>query len=108
MGITEISTVDDLRRHVRAAKAKGRNVVVEFYASWCGACKAMRPVYEKHAAMHPTVVCLKSDVDKSKDLSFRAGVQSMPTFQAFVDGTRVEEFAGVNEEALHKMLTKYQ
>jgi thioredoxin 1 len=104
MGITEITTIEDLKKYIRS----GRNVVVEFYAEWCGACKQMGPIYAKHAAQHPSIICLKANVDKAKGLSEKAGVRSMPTFQVFVRGTRVEEFSGANESALHAMLTKYQ
>jgi len=104
MSIIDISSLQELKRYV----ATGKNVVVEFFAEWCGACKSMKPIYEKHAPMHPSVVCLRVNVDKAKDLTAKAGVSSMPTFQAFVRGTRVEEFSGANEQALHKMLTKYE
>ena len=102
----EITTLNDLKRYI--ANAGGKNVVVEFYADWCGACKSMKPIYEKHAPLHPSVICLKVNVDKGKELTAKAGVHSMPTFQVFVRGTRVEEFSGADEKALHSMLTKYQ
>lgn len=108
MGIPEITTIEDLKRYIKAGEESRRNVVVEFYAEWCGACKAMRPIYDRLAATHPSVICLKANVDKAKDLSARAGIHSMPTFQAFVHGTRVEEFSGVDERSLNSMLTKYQ
>lgn len=102
--ISEITTLNDLKKHV----ARGKNVVVEFYASWCGACKSMAPIYQKHSKLHPGLTLLKCDVDKGRDLAMLAGIQSMPTFQAFVNGTRVSEFSGVNEAKLHEMLSKYE
>ena len=105
MSVREISTVEDLKRNISVGRG---NVVVEFYADWCGACKAMGPIYEREARAHPSVVCLKANVDRAKDLSARAGIHSMPTFQAFVRGTRVEEFSGVDERSLISMLKKYQ
>lgn len=106
--IKEVKTYEELRREVQIAEAAGKHVVVKFYATWCGACKAMEPRYKDIERRFPTIVFIQADVDKSRDLVQRAGIHSMPTFQMFVRGTRVQEVVGGNERGLIDMLNKYK
>ncbi|KAJ7973285.1 putative Protein disulfide isomerase [Quillaja saponaria] len=65
---------------------KSKDVLVEFYAPWCGHCKALAPTYEKVARafkLEEHVVIANIDADKYKDLAEKYGVSGYPTLKFF-------------------------
>ncbi len=69
-------------------------VVIDFYATWCGPCKVIAPMYEKLAQTYSELTCLKVDVDESQELVDKYDISCMPTFIFLKDGQVVKKVEG--------------
>jgi thioredoxin 1 len=73
-------------------------VVADFYADWCGPCRALEPMVERLAAETDAVVA-KVDVDVHQRLATDYGVRGVPTLVHFAGGEQVDRTVGVPAEA---------
>jgi thioredoxin len=69
--------------------------VIDFWAAWCGPCRAMAPQFERAAALRPQYRFAKVDVDAEPALAAAYGIRSIPTLVVLRDGEAVAGQAGV-------------
>lgn len=77
----------------------GKNVLVDFYADWCGPCKMQAPIVEAIAEENSDVVVAKLNVDDVEDVAERFNIVSIPTLLIFKGGKLVKNFVGVTMKA---------
>lgn len=78
-------------------------VLVDFYADWCGPCKAMDPVLEEFK-MRSDAKLVKINVDKHRDIALEYSVRSVPCFIFFDDGVeKNRKFGAMPVERLIQM-----
>ncbi|MBC7112430.1 MAG: thioredoxin [Candidatus Methanomethyliales bacterium] len=84
-------------------------VVVDFWASWCGPCMIMAPIFEQLARKYEgKVLMAKVNVDENLEVPQRLGIYGIPTFVFFKNGREVGRLVGaVGASGLEAEIKKY-
>ncbi len=104
-GIVEIND-DNFDRDVLKSD---KPVLIDFWAAWCGPCKALAPIVDEVANSYSGKVKFgKMDVDRNSATPQRYGIRGIPTLLIFKDGKVQEQIVGyVPKETIEKALNKY-
>lgn len=82
--------------------------VVDFWATWCGPCRMLAPIFEDVSAKFTAAKFGKVDVDSAMELAKRFQVSSIPNVCIFKDGQLVDRIIGLcDEEELTETIQKY-
>lgn len=99
----EVTRTEDATSAFRRYINSG-NVVVDFYATWCGPCKYMSRTIDQVAAKFPNVTFLKVDTDQFPSIA--SGIRSIPTLVLYKNGSQVTRIAGAKDAASFTSLLK--
>lgn len=95
-------TLNDFEAEITSTSAP---VIVDFWATWCGPCRAQAPILEQlQEEMGNNIKICKVNVDKEPELAKRFGVMSIPTLIFFRDGKQVEQSVGLKSADELKVL----
>jgi thioredoxin 1 len=86
-------TAKNFKEHI-----KKENVIVDFWADWCGPCKMLSPIFEELSKEIKNVNFAKVNVDESADVAAENGVRGMPTLVLFKNGEEIDRIVGFSSK----------
>ena len=97
-------TTEELKQKIE----NGEKLIVDFWGTWCGPCKVMKPAFEKVAEEYrrenSEVQLYTMDVDKNKEFASSLGIRAIPTVKSFSGGKEVYSQPGMQMEGQIKQL----
>jgi thioredoxin 1 len=105
MGVTQIKSADEWKTLVEGSTEP---VVVDFFATWCGPCKAISPLVEKLSDSVTSVKFYKVDVDELSTVAADNGISAMPTFLFYKNGEKQDKLTvrGANPPAIQQAVAE--
>jgi thioredoxin 1 len=93
MASEKILTITDENFEAEVLKSE-KPVLVDFWATWCGPCRAVAPVLDELAEQNDKVLIAKLNVDEQQKIAYQYQVSSIPTFILFKDGKMADRMMG--------------
>ncbi len=101
------STIEITEKNFEETLKRGGILFIDFWAEWCGPCKAFAPVFESTAQKHQDVLFGKVDTDSHQELAGAFGISGIPTLAIFRDGILLFSQAGaVPAKVLEELIQK--
>lgn len=102
-----MATVELTQETFESTVAQDGIVLVDWWASWCGPCRAFAPVFERVSNRYPDLVFAKVDTEAQADLASAFQIRSIPTLMIFRDGVLLFNQPGMlPERALEDLISQ--
>lgn len=110
--VREIKSIDEWNEQILLVDAENmsgggyKSVVVDFWAPWCGPCKAVSPKYEELASQYPSIKFWKVDIDELSEIAEKFDVTSIPTFVILQNKRILKTVVGADLKSLTDTLDR--
>mmetsp|Transcript_14047 Transcript_14047/g.26251 ORF Transcript_14047/g.26251 Transcript_14047/m.26251 type:complete len:200 (+) Transcript_14047:48-647(+) len=105
--VGHLASAEQLQGLLQRSKEESFAVVLDFTASWCKPCQAIKPHFQALAGTYPRHSFLQVDADELEDVVARSGVMGLPTFQVYIAGEQVGSVTGSDEAKLTALLSQH-
>lgn len=102
-----VQELEDLKQFQQFVSNGEKVSVIDFYATWCGPCKALEPIFAMLSERVPEVQFGRVDVDKAQDTAMEYGITAMPTCKFFKDGEQLDTIIGANPPKLVSLIKEH-
>ncbi|CAH6720453.1 thioredoxin-1 [[Candida] jaroonii] len=99
--VQEIESVDQYRKLI----ANEGLTFIDFYATWCGPCKAIEPIINKLSEKVPEISFARVDVDQQTEIAKINGISAMPTLILYKDGGPLDGVIGADIKKIMEKLS---
>merc|ERR1712151_623388 len=104
--VNQITSAEHLKAVLERSKTENFAVVLDFTASWCKPCQAIKPRFKAIAAEYSGHAFFEVDGDEHDDIVSDMGVMGLPTFQVFVGGEKMGHVTGGKETDMVDLIQK--
>ena len=103
IGVTELDAVT-----FKQIISSETPTLVDFWAEWCGPCRAMHPVFTRMARKFKKIRFARLNIDQNQEIATELGIQSIPIFIMFKNGSPVDKVVGaVGEPGINLIAQKF-
>jgi thioredoxin 1 len=97
--VIEVKDINHLKTYT---EDKRKTVVIDFYASWCGPCKNMKPIFKELSQDMPSYTFIQVDIDEHKNIARAYDIKQLPTFVVIDKGVKKGNFSGSSDKKILK------
>ncbi len=103
--MSELEHIKDKSVYDKIIK-ENKLVAIDFFATWCGPCQYISPIFAEMKEKFPEIKFIKVDVDEAEEISQSEQIDCMPTFIFYENGIKKSKFSGADEDGLINELIK--
>ena len=104
---TDIENVEHWNKVIRDNIEANKLMIIDFYATWCGPCKAIAPQFTKASEKYTDVSFIKVDADKNKQVLEDLNITGLPTFLVVKEKSVIDKLVGGSPSRFDELIKKH-